>query len=622
LFVELRRKKWFPFALVAVALIATLASRIAIARYLATDEDDDGHVYAQIATNLLEHHVFSHADKEPYPPSLIRLPGYPLFLAAIYSVFGHGNNTAVRLIQAVFDTATCALIALIAWNWVQDEKRRRIAAWAAFALAALCPFTTIYVATILTETLTLFFMAAMTLAATYAFKAQTRKRTIIWWLAAGLLSGACVLLRPDSGLFAAAIGLTLVISGLFRRGDEVSTACGSGRVVASSDPPATAGGTDPDIKFKSRLARTTLYGALFSAAFVLVLVPWTIRNARVFHLFQPLAPAHAEMPGEFVAHGYNMWLRTWLDDQRYLEALYWNLGDKPISINDVPDFAFDSDGERTRVAALLDRYNHPPQEEQNNSADSQPAVSENADAAKPNTVPQSPTDKSSTAKDQANAKSGDQNSQDDNQADDQSDESNDNSDNNDNADEGDQSQDETQPATDQQAVEMTPEIDAGFAQLARERIARAPFRYYVWLPVKRAVAMWFNTHSNYYPFEGDLFPLDDLDYDTHQHIWLPLFASLVWIHTLLALAGAILLWLTRDGASRRWLLLAVLMTLPRLIFLSTLENPESRYVIELFAFTSILGGIAIARISFKGLFEMVRRRKKNQTAAQAVEKLP
>src|SRR5438874_5693708 len=101
-------------------------------------------------------------------------------------------------------------------------------------------------------------MAAMTLAATYAFKAQTRKRTIIWWLAAGLLSGACVLLRPDSGLFAAAIGLTLLISGLFRRGDEVSIACGSGRVVASSDPPATAGGTDPDIKFKSRLARTTL----------------------------------------------------------------------------------------------------------------------------------------------------------------------------------------------------------------------------------------------------------------------------------------------------------------------------------------------------------------------------
>ena len=106
MFVELRRKKWFPFALVAVALIATLASRIAIARYLATDEDDDGHVYAQIANNLLEHHVFSHADKEPYNPSLIRLPGYPLFLAAVYSVFGHGNNTAVRLIQAVFDTAT------------------------------------------------------------------------------------------------------------------------------------------------------------------------------------------------------------------------------------------------------------------------------------------------------------------------------------------------------------------------------------------------------------------------------------------------------------------------------------------------------------------------------------
>ena len=57
----------------------------------------------------------------------------------------------------------------------------------------------------------------------------------------------------------------------------------------------------------------------------------------------------------------------------------------------------------------------------------------------------------------------------------------------------------------------------------------------------------------------------------------------------------------------------LLMTLPRLIFLSTLENPEPRYVVELFAFTSILGGIAIARIRFKGLFDTVRGKRKRST---------
>ena len=210
---------------------------------------------------------------------------------------------------------------------------------------------------------------------------------------------------------------------------------------------------------------------------------------------------------------------------------------------------------------------------------SQPAASEKADAAKPINE-KSATDNSSVTKDEKNANAHDEKKDDEEQSNDE-DQS---ADTDDNADEGDQSPDETQPATDQQAVEMTPEIDAGFAQLARERIARAPFHYYVWLPMKRAVAMWFDTHSNYYPFEGELFPLEDLDHDTHQHIWLPLFASLVWIHTLLALAGAILLWLKRDGASRRWLLLAVLMTLPRL------KRPEMRSVRPIAAANNPLSG--------------------------------
>jgi hypothetical protein len=76
------------------------------------------------------------------------------------------------------------------------------------------------------------------------------------------------------------------------------------------------------------------------------------------------------------------------------------------------------------------------------------------------------------------------------------------------------------------AVEMTPEIDAGFAQLARERIASHRFRYYVWLPIKRAQTMWCDTHTQYWPFEGTLLPLEDLDYEHHQQYWLPLFAGL------------------------------------------------------------------------------------------------
>jgi hypothetical protein len=143
---------------------------------------------------------------------------------------------------------------------------------------------------------------------------------------------------------------------------------------------------------------------------------------------------------------------------------------------------------------------------------------------------------------------------------------------------------------------MTPEIDAGFEQIARERIARHPFRYYVWLPMKRAHTMWFDTHSQYWPFEGTLLPLEDLDYEHHQQIWLPLFAALTGIYTLLGLAGGWLLWASRKVDARRWLLLVSLAIALRLILFSSLENPEPRYLVEFFPFLAVLGGIAIARV--------------------------
>jgi hypothetical protein len=144
---------------------------------------------------------------------------------------------------------------------------------------------------------------------------------------------------------------------------------------------------------------------------------------------------------------------------------------------------------------------------------------------------------------------------------------------------------------------MTPAIDAAFGQIARERNARAPLRHYLWLPLKRARSLWFGPHADYYPFAGELFPLEDLDHSTHQQIWLPLFAVLVWIYTLLGLAGGWVLWRARDAAARRWLLLAFLMIFIRLAYFSTMENPEPRYTVEIFPFLAILGGIAIARVT-------------------------
>src|ERR1044071_4387135 len=168
---KMRNGKWL-WAFAALLILAA-SFRISVAHWLPNDTPDDGRMYAQMARNVLEQHVYSHDPEQPFNPSLIRLPGYPLFLASIYSVVGHQNNGAVRFIQALIDTGTCALIALLAFYWQPDEKKKRVTTLAALAFAAVCPFTTIYTATILTEVLTNFLLVALLLAATLALRKVT-----------------------------------------------------------------------------------------------------------------------------------------------------------------------------------------------------------------------------------------------------------------------------------------------------------------------------------------------------------------------------------------------------------------------------------------------------------------
>jgi hypothetical protein len=115
--------------------------------------------------------------------------------------------------------------------------------------------------------------------------------------------------------------------------------------------------------------------------------------------------------------------------------------------------------------------------------------------------------------------------------------------------------------------------------------------------LRRAETLWCDTHSQYYPFNGELLPLKDLDYDIHQQYWLPLFAALTALYSLLGVVGGALLWLARDRNARTWVLLAALMMFVRLGFFATLENPEPRYTVELFPFLIILAGAGWSRLA-------------------------
>lgn len=491
---------WCRRAIIVAVLLtlAGLGGRLYLVLRWPNDWSGDSILYRQMAKDLLEQRVYSIEFEAPYDPTMIRVPGYALFMAADYALFGHGNDRAVRVSQAVVDTATCWLVALLALLWSPpgwDAGKKRRALLCGLGLAAACPFTAVYTATILSETLAIFMAAAAVLAGTWALKGRSG---LLAWVPAGLLAGMATMVRADLGLIAAAVGFTLTLVELRR-------------ALVPAPDPGGAGESRGGV-----MASLIAKGSAFSLAFLAVLAPWTVRNAAQFGLFQPIAPASAAMPQDFVAVGYGRWLTTWIDDERYIEHWVWNFEERPITLERVPGSAFDSPQERERVAALLEAYNHP-------------------------------------APKHAKGKT---------------------------------------PAG---AVSITPEIDAGFGAIADERIRRHPFRVRAVLPAKRMLAMWFDSHSDYYPFMGELFPLRELDDTHHQGVWLLLFLGLMWAYNLLAAAGAWVLW--RDRASRRWLLLLALIFLPRLLFLSTIGNPEPRYTVELYPFLAAAAAIGMSHLS-------------------------
>jgi hypothetical protein len=126
---------------------------------------------------------------------------------------------------------------------------------------------------------------------------------------------------------------------------------------------------------------------------------------------------------------------------------------------------------------------------------------------------------------------------------------------------------------------LTPEEDAAFAQLARERTARHRLRTYFWLPLGRAIALWFTPRIELLPFSGTVFPLlpsfedDPID----QSVTAGLFLLNIG-YVALGVWGATRLW-RRGPAARGAIALLATFVLLRTAFLTTLETPEPRYVL-------------------------------------------
>ncbi|MGC2164180.1 MAG: hypothetical protein WA634_19955, partial [Silvibacterium sp.] len=103
-----------------------------------------------------------------------------------------------------------------------------------------------------------------------------------------------------------------------------------------------------------RMTKFALAAALLS---ILPFIPWTIRNWRTFHVFQPLAPRSATDPGEYTDPGFERWTKTVCVDLTCTSEIYWNANSDEIKMDDLPARAFDSPAQYQQTRQLLDDYN-------------------------------------------------------------------------------------------------------------------------------------------------------------------------------------------------------------------------------------------------------------------------
>ncbi|HEX4022852.1 MAG TPA: glycosyltransferase family 39 protein [Acidobacteriaceae bacterium] len=409
----------------------------------------DSLIYGDIAKNWFWHGVYGLTVEGGFQPTLIRLPGYPLFLAACFRLFGMEHYNAVLFAQTAIDLGACLLVAAFAAHCISLR-----AGIVALYLAALCPFTANYVATPLTETLSVFCIAL----GLYAFARYVEHPGFNrWFFALAFAISYAALLRPDGAL----LGVVL-LPGMFWF---------TRRHLAPS--------------------RAFRLAVLCAVLTLLPFVPWTLRNARTLHVFQPLAPRSAMDPGEYVDNGWNQWVRTWCVEFTSTYEIYWNVPGAAVDVNNLPSRAFDTPAERARTAALFNAYDI--------------------------------------------------------------------------------------------TLDLTPEMDTQFAQLARERIQRHPVQYYVVLPVLRLADMWLRPRTEMLWIEPRWWQFQHHEAET---VFAWSYAALNLAYLLAAVWG-----MTKRVPYASLMLLYVVL---RCLLLLTLEYPEQRYTLECFPMIFILAAAALA----------------------------
>jgi hypothetical protein len=146
--------------------------------------------------------------------------------------------------------------------------------------------------------------------------------------------------------------------------------------------------------------------------------------------------------------------------------------------------------------------------------------------------------------------------------------------------------------------EFLPEWNSQFEELARERTARHPLRTYVTVPFQRALTMWFTPRVEMMGYTGNVWPLKKTYEDGKEDFSVTLLLGAIGIiYVALAFAG-----IARASAKQLlsspqiWgVAILIAFCVVRTAFLTRIQAPEPRYVLECFPAIYALGAFLWAR---------------------------
>ncbi len=178
-------------ARVSAAIILSLALAVRLAYLVLIAGLNSPPTYDGIGYDMLATHLLKTGTYGVERPTAFRPPGYPIFLAGVYLIFGH-HFAAVRLVQALLDAVTCLLVYAIGATLFN----RRVGFLAAIGMS-LYPLQVYMVGEFYSETVSFLLQAT----ALYLAARMVRERRIWLPLGAGVFLAATTLTRPTATLW-------------------------------------------------------------------------------------------------------------------------------------------------------------------------------------------------------------------------------------------------------------------------------------------------------------------------------------------------------------------------------------------------------------------------------------